>query len=371
MKKLIPITKPNIDKKDVSSVTKACRDEWGQKCFDSIKKLERNFKKKFHYKYAGATSSCTGALHLALLSLGIKKNDEVIVPDFTWISCSNVIEYVGAKPIFVDIDRKNWCIDIIDLKKKITKKTKAIICVHLYGNVCNMNELLKIKKKNKIYLIEDCAEALGARFNNIPVGSFGDISTFSFHGTKLITGGEGGMFVTNNKKLYEKFLLLNGMGVSPTQTKYFYHKIIGYKYKISNIQAALINSQLKKIDKNILIKKKIFNFYKKIFSEKYYKMNYNFDNVTPVYWMPTLHINVPKFKKENLINYCKKRRINLRPFFYPISSFPIYRKKINRIGTEISKKSVNLPSGYNLTEKEMIHISNVIKKFVVNLNNKN
>lgn len=370
MKKQIPITKPNIDIYDVLSVSKACQNEWGKKCFDSIKKLEKNFKKKFNFKYAGATSSCTGALHLALLSLGIKKNDEVILPDFTWISCSNVIEYIGAKPIFVDIDEKNWCIDITDLKRKISKKTKAIICVHLYGNVCNMDELLRIKKKNKIYLIEDCAEALGAKFNNIPVGSFGDIGTFSFHGTKLITGGEGGMFVTQNKKLYNKFLLLNGMGVDPSETRYFFHKIIGYKYKMSNLQAALINSQLKKVNKHILIKKKIFNSYQKLFSEKYYKMNDNLNDVKPVYWMPTLYINIPKFKKEDLIKYCKKRGVNLRPFFYPISSFPMYKKKINKTGSKISQKSVNLPSGYNLDKKEIVYISKIIKKFVSKLNNK-
>ncbi len=367
MKKIIPITTPNIDKDDYISVLEACKNEWREKCFDSIKKLEKNFSKKFNYKYSKATSSCTGALHLALLALNIKKGDEVIVPDFTWISCSNVIEYVGAKPIFVDIDEKNWCIDVTKIEKKITKKTKAIICVHLYGNVCDMKELLRIKKKFKLHLIEDCAEALGAKYNNLPVGSYGDIATFSFHGTKLITGGEGGMFVTKNKNIYEKFLLLSGMGTDPKETKYFYHKVIGYKYKISNIQAALINSQLKKINKHIKIKKKIFKTYKKLFTEKYFQLNESLKDSTPVYWMSTLKINIPNFQKENLIKYCKSKNIHLRPFFYPISSFPMYKKKINKVGTKISKQSINLPSGYDLRKNDIFYVVKTIKTFINNI----
>jgi perosamine synthetase len=366
LKKLIPITAPNIDKEDYLSVYHACKNEWRDKCFDSIKRLEKNFSSKFGYKYSQATSSCTGALHLALLSLDIKKNDEVIVPDFTWISCSNVIEYVGAKPVFVDIDKKNWCIDVNEIEKKITKKTKAIICVHLYGNVCDMDKLLKIKKKYKIHLIEDCAEAIGAKYKNLPVGSFGDIATFSFHGTKLITGGEGGMFVTNDKKIHDKFLLYSGMGTDPKESKYFYHKVIGYKYKISNIQAALINSQLKKINRHIKIKKEIFNTYKKLLSEKYFSMNKSLENSSPVYWMPTLNINIPNFKKEDLIKFCKSKNIHLRPFFYPISSFPMYKKKINKVGTKISKQSVNLPSGYDLKKNDIFYVVKTIKTFINN-----
>ena len=142
MKKKIPITFPFIDDADVNAVNKAVRFGWGKRCYDEIFKLEDSFRNLFNFKYAFATSSCTGALHIGLKSIDLKKNDEVILPDCTWISCSNAIEYLGAKPIFADIKKDTWCIDPIDVEKKITKKTKAILCVHLYGNVCEMNKLL-------------------------------------------------------------------------------------------------------------------------------------------------------------------------------------------------------------------------------------
>jgi perosamine synthetase len=370
MKKKIPITFPFIDYADVNAVTKAVRFGWGKRCYDEIFKLEDSFRKLFNFKYAFATSSCTGALHIGLKSIDLKKNDEVILPDCTWISCSNAIEYLGAKPIFADIKKDTWCIDPIDVEKKITKKTKAILCVHLYGNVCEMNKLLKIKQKYNLKLIEDCAEALGAEYKNLPVGSFSDFAVFSFHGTKLITGGEGGVFVTNTKIISDNFKKYHNMGVSTHETRYFFHNTIGFKYKISNIQAALINSQLKKIKKFINIKKKIYISYKKLFNEKKYAMNAQEKNSKSVYWMSTLNILTKNknFKKEKLIEYCKTKNIHLRPFFYPISSMPMYKKNDNKNSYEVSKNSVNLPSGYNLSYKDIKYVFNTIYNYLIKNN---
>ena len=254
--KKIPITFPYIDSRDVKKVSMAAKNGWGDACFENIKKFEKKFKKKYDLNYVSATSSGTGALHLGLKALGLKKGDEVILPDTTWVSCANAILYVGAKPVFADIKEDTWCIDPIDIEKKITKKTKAIMAVHLYGNVCDMNAIIKIKNKYNLYLIEDAAESLGAKYNNKFVGSFGDVSIFSFHGTKTITTGEGGMFVCKSKKIWNNYNIIHNMGKNPKEAKYFFLDVVGLKYKISNLQAALGESQLDKVDYIIQMKKK-------------------------------------------------------------------------------------------------------------------
>ena len=332
MSKKIPITIPFINNKDVKKVAQAVKNGWGENCFQNINSFESKFRDRYNFKYVSATSSCTGALHLALKSLSIKSGDEVLLPDSTWVSCANAVTYVGAKPIFCDIKKDTWCIDPKDIEKKITKKTKAIMAVHLYGNVCDIDALLKIKKKYDLYLIEDCAEAIGAKYKNKYVGSFGDVSVFSFHGTKTITTGEGGMFVCKSKNIWKKYLLFHNMGKKPGESKYFFLEAIGLKYKMSNIQAALGESQLKKINFILSSKKKVFQKYKKYFNDDIFQLNISEKKSKPTYWMTTLNISHSKIKnnfKEKLIQFCQKRNIHLRPFFYPISSMPMYKKKKN------------------------------------------
>lgn len=368
--KKIPITIPYIDARDQKKVSNAVINGWGDKCFENIKNFELKFKKKYSLKYTSATSSCTGALHLALMALNIKKGDEIILPDTTWVSCANAIKYVGAKPVFVDIKEDTWCINPFEIEKKITKKTRAIMAVHLYGNVCDMDSIINIKKKYKLYLIEDCAESIGAKYKGKSVGSFGDVAVFSFHGTKTMTTGEGGMFACKNKRIWEKYQLLHNMGKNPKEVKYFFLEVVGLKYKISNLQAALGESQLEKIDHVIRMKKKIFNNYKKFLNNKFFQLNRSEKNSTSTYWMTTLSIKNLKLKKnfkERLIKFCFKKNIHLRPFFYPLSSMPMYKssKRIsNQIAYKLSSNSVNLPSGYNLKLKDIKRVCNAIYSFL-------
>ena len=306
---------------------------------------------------------------MALKALGIKKGDEVILPDITWVSCANAIEYVGAKPVFADIKEDTWCIDPIDIEKKITKKTKAIMIVHIYGNVCDISSILKLTKKNKLYLIEDCAEAIGAKYKGKSVGTFGDASVFSFHGTKTITTGEGGMFACKNKKIWDKYQLLHNMGKDPKQPKYFFLEVIGLKYKISNLQAALGESQLDKINYIIKMKTKIYNYYKKYLNSKYFQLNIPEINSKSTYWMSTVSIKNLKLKKhfkERLIEYCIKKNIHLRPFFYPLSSMPMYKSKKNdnKIAYKLTTNSINLPSGYNLKPNDIKKVCDTIYEFL-------
>ena len=368
--KKIPITIPFIDYRDQEKVSRAVINGWGDKCFENIKNFESKFKKKYKLKYTSATSSCTGAIHLALMALGIKEGDEVILPDITWVSCANAIKYVGAKPVFTDIKLDTWCIDPLDVEKKITKKTKAIMIVHLYGNVCDLSSILKLKKKYKLKLIEDCAESIGAKYKGKSIGTFGDASVFSFHGTKTITTGEGGMFACKSKKVWDKYQLIHNMGKSPKEPKYFFLETIGLKYKISNLQAALGESQLDKINYVIKMKTKIYKFYKKYFDNKIFKMNKSEKNSQPTYWMSTLNIAHPNLKKgfkERLIQFCMNKNIHLRPFFYPLSSMPMYKNK-NKFtksnSDKLSLSTVNLPSGYNLKEKDIKRVYNSVIDFL-------
>ena len=368
--KKIPITIPFIDYRDQEKVSRAVINGWGDKCFENIKNFESKFKKKYKLKYTSATSSCTGAIHLALMALGIKEGDEVILPDITWVSCANAIKYVGAKPVFTDIKLDTWCIDPLDVEKKITKKTKAIMIVHLYGNVCDLSSILKLKKKYKLKLIEDCAESIGAKYKGKSIGTFGDASVFSFHGTKTITTGEGGMFACKSKKVWDKYQLIHNMGKSPKEPKYFFLETIGLKYKISNLQAALGESQLDKINYVIKMKTKIYKCYKKYFDNKIFKMNKSEKNSQPTYWMSTLNIAHPNLKKgfkERLIQFCMNKNIHLRPFFYPLSSMPMYKNK-NKFtksnSDKLSLSTVNLPSGYNLKEKDIKRVYNSVIDFL-------
>ncbi|MDA0027781.1 DegT/DnrJ/EryC1/StrS aminotransferase family protein [Brachyspira hyodysenteriae] len=229
-------SRPSITQKEVDYAIDAATNGWGNKCYEYIYKFENKFREYLNVKYTIATSSCTGALHMGLSALGIGPEDEVIAPDITWVASIAPVTYLGATPVLVDVNVDDWCINPKKVEEAITKKTKAIIAVQLYGNLCNMDELLNISKKYNIPVIEDSAEALGSIYKNKVAGSMGIFSTFSFHGAKTLTTGEGGMFATNDDRLYNKVLTLSNHGRNKNQNKQFWSDVIGFKYKMSNIQ---------------------------------------------------------------------------------------------------------------------------------------
>lgn len=233
-KSRIPYTKPSITDLEIRYAADAAANGWGEKCYEYIGRFEEAFKSHLGVKYAIATSSCTGALHMGLAALGVGPGDEVILADTNWIATAAPITYLGAKPIFVDILPDTWCIDPALTEQAITPKTKAIIATHLYGNLCEMKELLAIGERHGIPIIEDAAEAIGSIYHGHRAGSMGRFGTFSFHGTKTITTGEGGMFVTNDDDLYEHVLTLSNHGHSRKQTRQFWPDVLGFKYKMSN-----------------------------------------------------------------------------------------------------------------------------------------
>jgi len=367
-KNKIPINKPSITDLEIQYVNDAISYGWGEKCYDYIRKFEKNFSNYIDSKYALATSSCTGAIHLALLALGIKKGDEVIVPEITWIATVEPILYIGAKPIFVDIDKDSWCIDPQKIMMAITKKTKAIIPVHLYGNMCNMDEILEIASKFDLKVIEDAAEALGSEYNGNKAGSIGHVGVFSFHGTKTMTTGEGGILVTNDINIYEKAKILNDHGRNPRDpdNKMFWMRDYGYKYKISNLQAALGCAQIERIDQLVDKKIEIFNWYKKLLSGLPCSLNLEQTNVKNSFWLPTVVFEKKiNFNRTEFFSLCKENGIDSRPFFFPLSSLPMFDEiKDNTTSYDIFYRAINLPSFHDLTYEQAKFITDLIKSFI-------
>src|ERR1700674_4408479 len=232
-------TKPSITELEIRYATDAAANGWGEHCYDYIRRFEALFREHLGVEYAIATSSCTGAMHMGLAALGIGKGDEVILADINWIASVAPVTYLGATPVLVDILPDTWCLDPAKVEAAITPRTKAIIAVHLYGNLCDMDALLAIGAKHGIPLIEDAAEAIGSQWHGRRAGSMGIFGTFSFHGTKTVTTGEGGMFVTRDHALYERVLTLSNHGRARGELRKFWPERLGFKYKLSNLQAAV------------------------------------------------------------------------------------------------------------------------------------
>jgi perosamine synthetase len=364
MSNRIYYTKPSITELEITYANDAVKNGWGEKCYDYIYKLEEAFKSHLGVKYAIATSSCTGALHLGMAALGIEPGDEVILADTNWIATVAPVVYLGAKPIFVDILPNSWCIDPNLVEKAITERTKAIIAVHLYGNLCNMDELQSIGKKYNIPVIEDAAEAIGSIYHGNHAGSMGIFGTFSFHGTKTVTTGEGGMFVTNEKNLYEKVLTLNNHGRSQYQTRQFWPDMIGYKYKMSNIQAAIGLAQIERIDELINRKRDIFHYYQTHLGKiPGISMNPEPEDTINGAWMPTAVFDVDTgITREKLQAAFSEENIDARVFFWPLSSLPPFNlNPQNTHAYSISKRAINLPSYHNMSQKDQDRVIKIIR----------
>jgi perosamine synthetase len=367
--KKILYSKPSIGELEKKIVCDAIENGWGQSCYDYIYKFQDSYKEYLHVKHAIATSSCTGAIHIALKALGIKSEDEVIVPDATWVASVAPIIYLSATPVFVDVLESTWCIDPKEIEKAITPKTKAIIAVHLYGNVCEMDEIMAIAKKNNLYVIEDSAEAIGSEYKGKKTGSMGDFGVFSFHGTKTITTGEGGMLVTNSDELFEKASILHDHGRDPKIKKMFWAEKIGFKYKMSNLQAALGYAQMQRAEELINKKIEIFNMYKNELSKiKGITMNDEQDYVKNSYWMPTIILDEAlNINRDEFINYLNSFGIGARPFFYPVSSFPEFDTiKNNQISIRLGKNGINLPSNFEMVQEDVVYVALYLREFIKN-----
>jgi perosamine synthetase len=355
MSSRIHYTKPSITELEVRYATDAARNGWGEHCYEYINRFEELFKQHLGVQYAIATSSCTGALHMGLAALGVGPGDEVILADTNWIASAAPITYLGAAPIFVDILPDTWCIDPALTEAAITQRTKAIIAVHLYGNLCEMDRLLAIGEKHGIPIIEDAAEAIGSVYHGKRAGSMGKFGTFSFHGTKTLTTGEGGMFVTNDPDLYGRVLTLSNHGRARGQAKQFWPDMVGFKYKMSNIQAAIGCAQMERVEELIARKRGIFAYYHERLNElPGTAMNPEAAGTTIGAWMPTVVFDhETSVSREALQATFAAADIDARVFFHPLSSLPMFEPRTgNVVAWDIPGRAINLPSYHDLTVQE-------------------
>lgn len=364
MNNRILYTKPSITELEVRYATDAAANGWGERCYGYIHRFEELFKEHLGVKYAIATSSCTGALHMGMAALGIGPGDEVILADTNWIATAAPIVHLGAKPVFVDILEDTWCIDPDQVEAAITPRTKAIVAVHLYGNLCDMDRLLAIGEKHGIPIIEDAAEAIGSIYHGKRAGSMGKFGAFSFHGTKTITTGEGGMFVTNDADLYERVLTLSNHGRALGQTKQFWPDAVGFKYKMSNVQAAIGCAQMERIDELVRRKREILAYYKERLEQlPGVRMNPEPPGTVNGAWMPTA-VFAPEtgITREKLQAAFAAANIDARVFFWPLSSLAMFEPvRTNVKAWDIPGRAINLPSYHDMIQSEQERVVGVIK----------
>ncbi|MEI6513507.1 MAG: DegT/DnrJ/EryC1/StrS family aminotransferase [bacterium] len=348
---------------EVAYATDAARNGWGDRCYQYIMHFEEAFKDHLGVKHAIATSSCTGALHMGLAALGIGSGDEVIMADINWIATAAPIVHLGAKPVFVDILPDSWCIDPKLAEAAITSRTKAIIAVHLYGNLCDMSSLLAIGCKHSISIIEDAAEAIGSVYHGKRAGSIAKFGAFSFHGTKPITTGEGGMFVTNDPNMYEDVLTLSNHGRTRGQAKQFWPEVVGFKYKMSNIQAAIGCAQMERIEELVARKREILNYYRRhLESLQGVKMNPEPRGTVNGSWMPTVVFDEGTgVTRERLQIAFAKDNIDARVFFWPLSGLPMFNAQTqNLVSRSISGRAMNLPSYHDISKVEQDRVIEIV-----------
>lgn len=363
-KKLILTAGPSISKKEIAYVNDAVQNGWNEHWGDYIHRFERAFAQYIGVNYAISTSGGTGALHLALAALGIGKGDEVILPEITYFACSDVIVLLGAKPVFVDILNDTWCIDPKQVKKAITKRTKAIMPVNIYGNLVEIDAIMDISKKNNLFVIEDACPSVGSLFHGKHPGSFGHFGAFSFQGAKIMVTGFGGMLVTNDKNLYQKAKYLNNHGEDPSRK--FWQTAVGYTFEMTNIQAALGLAQLERIASFVKKKRKIFDWYfKRLADIDGLSFNVERPGTMSNKTMSSLVLdNDFGISRDTLIHTLRQKRIDTRPFFYPISMFPMYKEAKTPIAHRVGVNGINLPSGILLKEEEVDYVASTIRRIL-------
>ncbi len=367
----IPVAGPWVTEKEVSYTADAAANGWYANHNAYPARFEKAFAEYVGVGHAVSLPSCTSALHLALAALGIGEGDEVIVPEATWIATSAPIAYVGATPIFADIDKDSWCLDAAAFERSITPRTKAVIVVHLYGNMADMDAIMDAAKRYGIAVIEDAAQAVGSEFCGRKAGAFGDAGAFSFHGSKTLTTGEGGMLVTSRDDVFARVLRLRDHGREPGD-RLFVNQEVAFKYKMSALQAAFGLAQLERIEDLVARKRELFVWYAQHFAGMNgITLNHQAATTKNTYWMVTALFS-PELGLETgeMTEQLRQRNIDSRPFFHPLSSLPAYRQfggpqrwqARNPVSYEVCARGINLPSGFNMTEALVERVVRAVKE---------
>jgi len=400
----IPVYQPSLTGNEKKYVNECLDTSWISAKGKFVQEFESAFEKYIGADHAITVANGTVALHLALIALGIGNGDEVIVPTLTYVASVNAIAYTGATPVFVDSLKGNWQVDSDDIERKITEKTKAIMVVHLYGHPCDMTRIMKIARKHDLFVVEDCAEAFGSYFEGQHVGTFGDISTFSFYGNKTITTGEGGMVVTNDETLYARATHLKDQGMA--KFRQYWHDVIGYNYRMSNICAGIGRGQMTILDEHIAHHQRLAACYREAFKNvegvtfhdnPTAECDSNFwlntillspevkvkgqENAystmvsgaiggagSTVHQAKTLHTDCePNANVEALRVYLDQHGVESRPLWKPMHKQPVYQNNpayVNGVSEELFHQGLCLPSGPMVSEEDVAYIIGLIKEAI-------
>ncbi|MBI3542143.1 MAG: aminotransferase class I/II-fold pyridoxal phosphate-dependent enzyme [Deltaproteobacteria bacterium] len=364
----IQVAQPLLTGNELAYVTDCIQTNWISSAGKYVQRFEQMFQEYCGVPHALAVANGTVALHLALDALGIKAGDEVIVPDFTFAASINSVLYTGATPVLVDVLPGNWTMDPEAVKKAITPRTKAIMPVHLYGYPCHMDELRALADRHGLFLVEDCAEALGSRYKDRPVGSFGEANTFSFYGNKTITTGEGGMITFTDAKAYERAAILRDHGMS--KQRRYWHDHVGYNYRLTNLQAAVGVAQMERIDFLVAAKRRLGEIYTRELSElKGLVPPPRSPDVVNSYWLFTmLATDECGVARDDLIAKLLLNGIETRPVFFPLHQMPPYQKYAPKGGCpvtdRVSSQGLSLPSAVSLTDAEIESVCSSLKSIL-------
>jgi len=361
----IPVSEPLLGGNEEKYVMECVRSSWISSLGRFIPEFEEKFAGFCGSKHGVAVMNGTVALHLALAALGIRQGDEVIIPDLTFVATANVVAYLGARPVFVDSEPGTWNIDPAKISAAVTKKTKAIIPVHLYGHPCDMDPIMEIARKHSLLVIEDAAEAHGAEYKGRKVGSIGDVGCFSFYGNKIITTGEGGICVTADSKLADRMRFLKDHAMDPVRK--YWHPEIGYNFRMTNIQAAIGVAQLEQAGKFIEQKRKNARLYSSLLQGvRGITLQPEMPWAKSVYWMHSVLVDEKKFgcSRDELAKQLKIKGIDSRPFFYPMHQLPPYQNGFSDndfpIASNLSRTGINLPSSVKLTGNDIKYVCSAI-----------
>jgi len=362
----IPWAKPDIGEKERRFVCRALASTWISGG-PFVEKLERTFKEHCGVRFALAVSSGTAALHVAYRALGLGHGDEVIVPGFAFMAAANIALQLGAKPVFVDIDPKTWCITADTVRKHITRRTKVIVPVHTYGNVCDMDEILTLARDHNVAVVEDAAEAFCSRYKGHQAGTMGTIGCFSLHATKLVTTGEGGIVVTEKKQLSTKMNLFRNHGMM--RKKYYWHELDGHNFRLTNLQAALGCAQMERLERFIRERRRIYRQYVVHLSDVAgLTLQYFAPEVDPVVWGLAVKLGSREFPQDRdaVMDQMRKKNIETRPGFYAASVMKhIFDSPRIPICEETSRQMISLPMYTSLRNKQVKYICDCLKRLCV------
>lgn len=359
----IPIYEPWLGEAEEVNVLDAVRSGWISSLGQYIRQFEQAFAEFCGAEHGVSVSNGTAALHLALHALGIGHGDEVIVPALSFVASANAVYYTGARPIFVDVDRHTWTLDPEQVEAHITPRTRAIMPVHLYGHPAPMRELLEIAARHDLYVVEDAAEAHGARMNGARVGALGRIGAFSFYANKIITTGEGGMLTTNDAALADRCRMLRDHAMPPEHR--YWHEEVGFNYRMTNLQAAVGVAQLARIEQFLRRKREIAQTYvAELKDVPGITLPFEQPGYTNVYWMFSILVEEPfPLSRDRLIRELRQRGIDSRPFFHPLDTLPFYVTEAPcPVASALGACGLNLPSYPRLTDAQIAYICATLRE---------